>query len=412
MSDAATIALSAHPAPGNTVGAHLRSGSGRSWGSGCDGAWADLLPDDWLGVFEAIAPSGAPRAVQRQALEAGLLTTRRNLIVAAPTNSGKSLVGSLVLFEALRKGKRAVLIEPLRALANEQADNLRRMLADCRDVLGVKASVRVTTGDYRLQAEQYADPAPAAVLVVCTPERLDAILRNPDNQAWIESIGSVVLDEARLIGNPRRGPTQELLLTSLLLQPNPPRLVLLSATLGDLERAKAWLKPCDLVQVSERYPPLRKEVIGAEAGETGDAVACRWLGDVLAIPDNQALVFVYRTASAEKLARELTEALGAVAGPDGAIAYHGKLSSGQRDAIRGAFLSGRSRVIVTTSALAMGVNLPATHVVVRDLTYPGAESPRVSDLLQMMGRAGRGDREGHAIAVCTAADAWTITELQ
>ena len=408
MTDAATIALPTRSEPGDPVGADLRSGNVRT----SDGGWAGLLPDDWLPVVAAIAPGGAPRAVQRQALEAGLLTTRRNLIVAAPTNSGKSLVGILVLLEALRHGKRALLIEPLRALAGEQAENVQRMLAACADLLDVKPSVRVTTGDYRLQSEEYADPAPAAELIVCTPERLDAILRNPDNQTWIESIGAVVLDEAHLIGNPRRGPTQEFLLTSLLLQPSPPRLVLLSATLGDLERARRWLAPCDLVQVSERYPPLRKEVLSAGEGETADDLVQRWLGDVLTGPDTQALVFVYQTASAEKLARDLSSALGPLAGAGGAVAYHSKLSSAQREAARDAFLDGRSRVVVTTSALAMGINLPAMHVVVRDLTYRGAQSPSVSDLLQMMGRAGRGDREGHAIVVCTPSDDWTTAELQ
>jgi superfamily II DNA/RNA helicase len=408
MTDAAIIPPPAPAELSDLPALNVRQDAGRGSGSG----WAELLSGDWLRFVEAMAPGSTPRAVQRKALEAGLLAHRRNLMVAAPTNSGKSLVGTLVLLEALRQGKRAVLIEPLRALANEQADNLRRMLAGCADLLGAKASVRVTTGDYRLQSEEYADPAPGAELIVCTPERLDAILRNPDNQAWIESIGAVVLDEAHLIGNPRRGPTQELLLTSLLLQPAPPRLVLLSATLGDLERARTWLKPCDLVQVSERYPPLRKEVVAPAADETADAVVCRWLCDVLAAPENQALVFVYRTTSAEKLARELTTTLGPLAGPEGAVAYHGKLSSGQRETIRAAFLGGRSRVVVTTTALAMGVNLPATHVVVRDLTYHGAQSPGVSELLQMMGRAGRGDREGHAVAVCTASDDWTTAELQ
>ena len=182
----------------------------------------------------------------------------------------------------------------------------------------------------------------------------------------------MVLDEAHLIGNPRCGPTQELLLTSLLLQPSPPRLVLLSATLGDLKRARRWLAPCDLAQVSERYPPLRKEVLSTGEGETADALVQRWLGDVLTGPDTQALVFVYQTASAEKLARDLSSTLGPLAGAGGAVAYHSKLSSAQRETARDAFLDGRSRVVVTTSALAMGINLPATHVVVRDLTYRGA----------------------------------------
>lgn len=69
-------------------------------------------------------------------------------------------------------------------------------------------------------------------------------------------------------------------------------------------------------------------------------------------------------------------------------------------------------MVVTTSALAMGVNLPATHVAVRDLTYPGAQSPTVGNLLQMMGRAGRGDQEGHALVVVRPEDDWSPDELR
>src|SRR5690606_8230655 len=67
--------------------------------------------------------------------------------------------------------------------------------------------------------------------------------------------------------------------------------------------------------------------------------------------------------------------------------------------------------VVTTSALAMGVNLPATHVVVRDLTYVGARSPGVVEITQMMGRGGRGDRHGKALVVKRASDRWDTEEL-
>ena len=408
MTDAALMTPITRPACSGTTSALAHSGSARDPGS----AWAGLLTGGWLRVIEAVAPGSKPRAVQRKALEAGLLTNRRNLIVTAPTNSGKSLVGTLVLLDAVRQGKRAVLIEPLRALANEQADNLRRMLADCTDLLGVTASVRVTTGDYRLQAEEYSDPAPAAELVVCTPERLDAILRNPANQPWVDSLGAVVLDEAHLIAQPRRGPTQEFLLTSLLLQPSPPRLALLSATLGDTSRAREWLAPCDVIQVTERYPPLTKGVLAISHDQSANGVIADWLRDPLATPDTQALVFVYQTRSTGALAQELTDTLGALAGVEGAVAYHGQMPAGQREAARTAFLQGRSRVVVTTSALAMGVNLPATHVAVRDLTYPGARSPGVEDLLQMMGRAGRGDQAGQAVAVLRPEDDWDPDQLR
>jgi helicase len=374
--------------------------------------WEACTPAEWLPVLHHLAPNQQPRAVQSAALAGGLLTSRRNAIVAAPTNSGKSLLGTLVLLQALRAGKRGVLIEPLRALANQQAEHLEQQLPAITSFLGAEVSVRVSTGDYRLQDEEFSAPAPNGELIVCTPERLEAILRNPDNRAWVESIGAVVLDEAHLISNPRRGPTQEFLLTSLLLQPAPPRLLLLSATLGNRDAARAWLSPCDVFQVTERYPPLRKEVLQIEPDQSANDCVSEWLSQQLATPNTQSLVFVYQTRSTESLAAELTGKLGQLAGPEGARAYHGQMSSAQRESVRRAFMEGRSRIVVTTSALAMGVNLPATHVVVRDLTYPGAESPGIADLLQMMGRAGRGDQPGYAVVLKRPEDDWNVADLR
>ena len=366
--------------------------------------------DNWPLIIARLVPSPL-RPVQQKAIDGGLLTSRRNIIVSAPTNSGKSLIGTLVLLEALRKGKRAILIEPLRALANEQAENLQRQLAAIEPILGSELTVKVTTGDYRIDAEEYSDPAPHAELIVCTPERLDAILRNPVNQAWVESIGAVCLDEAHYISKSRRGITQEFILTSLLLLPSPPRLVLLSATLGDLSKAEKWLAPCDVVRVSERYPPLQKEVLALSKSEEVHGALVAWLTKSLTEPNTQALVFVYRPVFADKLALQLTEDLAALAGKAGALAYHAQMSFAKKESIRQAFLSGQSRVVVTTSALALGVNLPVTHVVVRDLKYWNGESPDLADLIQMMGRAGRGDQEGHAVVITSPNDDWHADDL-
>jgi helicase len=368
------------------------------------------LPD-WSKVQSTLIGSRSLRAVQQRALDAGLCSGRRNMVVAAPTNSGKSLVGLIGLLQTVHRGKRAILLEPLRALAREKADELERLAVDLKRDLGWTFSVKITTGDYRLDDESYADPAPGGELIIATPERLEAILRNPDHAPWLETIGAVCVDEAHLIANPRRGPTLEYLITSFLCLPAPPRLFLLSATLGNVDTACAWLAPCDVVQVSERYPPLTKQVAEVGVGETADGVVTCWLRDVLPNPKHQALVFVYQTAATEKLACILTASLGELAGATGAMAYHGKMSAAQRDEARQAFFSGASRVVVTTSALAMGVNLPATHVVVRDLTYQGAASPEIGDLLQMMGRAGRGDQAGLAVAIHRPGDDRTAAEL-
>ena len=352
------------------------------------------------------------RPVQQRSIEIGLLSGRRNMVIAAPTNSGKSLVGLIGLLQTVHRGKRAILVEPLRALAREKADEIERLSKELKKTLDWSFEVKITTGDYRIDDESYADAAPGGEMIIATPERLEAILRNPDHAQWVESIGAVCIDEAHLIANPRRGPTLEYLITSFLCLPAPPRLFLLSATLGNADSACEWLAPCDVVQVTERYPALTKQVLEVGPSETADEAVANWLRDALVTPEHQALVFVYQTAATEKLAGILTASLETLAGNAGVKAYHGKMSASQRDEARLAFVSGESRVVVTTSALAMGVNLPATHVVVRDLIYPGADSPEIGDLMQMMGRAGRGDQAGLAVVVRKPNDHRTTAELQ
>src|SRR5262249_14530875 len=120
-----------------------------------------------------------------------------------------------------------------------------------------------------------------------------------------------------------------------------------------------------------------------------------------AVTDSAAsvLVFVYQTRSAESLADTLNSIDGSSFGKDGALAYHAQMSAAQRESVRRAFHSGRSRCVVTTTALGLGVNLPATHVIVRDMTFPGVRTLEPAELIQMMGRAGRDDRPGKAVVL-------------
>lgn len=373
--------------------------------------YKNLITDIFQKTLLVLLNGKSLKPIQRVTFDRGLLLTRRNILVATPTNSGKTLIGYLILLEALANGKRAVLLEPLRALAREKADELEKLAPALGEAIGRPFALRVSTGDYRLENETFADPAPGAELIIATPERLESILRAPENQNWFTELGAVCVDEAHLISEPRRGATLEYLITSLLCLPAPPRLVLLSATLGGTDTVADWLAPCDVITVTERTPPLDKWLAELTPGEDANAGMADWLQSELATPGAQALVFIYQARHTASTATQLTQRLGDRAGPAGALPYHSKLPPAQRDQVRSQFLSGACRVVVTTSALALGVNLPATHVVVRDLTYPGARSPSVAELLQMMGRAGRGDRPGKALVLKRPTDEWSTPEL-
>jgi replicative superfamily II helicase len=185
----------------------------------------------------------------------------------------------------------------------------------------------------------------------------------------------------------------------------------LSATLSSTEELSAWLRPCDVVSVTERTPPLETWLIELDEGADANETIASWLRTELSEPASQALVFIYQARQTASTAEHLTRLLGELAGAAGALPYHSQLSPAQRRHVRKQFENGASRVVVTTSALAMGVNMPATHVVVRDLTYVGARSPGVAEMTQMMGRAGRGERAGKALVVKRGSDRWDTDEL-
>ncbi|MEB3189017.1 MAG: DEAD/DEAH box helicase, partial [Snowella sp.] len=88
--------------------------------------WTQLdLDPFWVETIQVLNPNSQPRPVQIEALQKHrILESRRHLVIAAPTNSGKSLLGLLVLLESVRLHRRVVLIEPLRALAQEKTDEL------------------------------------------------------------------------------------------------------------------------------------------------------------------------------------------------------------------------------------------------------------------------------------------------
>lgn len=378
-------------------------------------SWDTLgLPEQLRLAAQIVSRGGAPTPLQKMVCEQGIFSSRRNLLVTAATNSGKTLVGYLVMLEALAQGKRAVLIEPLRALAREKADELEEHSKALASAIGRKFKVRVSTGDYRLENESFSDPAPGAELIIATPERLEAILRSPDNATWFSDLGAVCVDEVHMIGEPRRGPTLECLITSMLLLPVPPRLALLSATISGTDRLAEWLRPCDVIELSERTPPLEKFLLDhpSDRDEDADMAAANWLKEELSVQETQALVFIYQANRTKATADRLNAALEELAGPAGVLPYHSQMSPAMRDSVRQRFTSGQSRVVVTTSALGMGVNLPATHVVVRDLTYRGTRSPGLAEVLQMMGRAGRGAISGKALVIKRPADSGTTSEWE
>lgn len=195
----------------------------------------------------------------------------------------------------------------------------------------------------------------------------------------------------------------ELLIAFLRFLKTDLRIVLMSATISNPGKLAEWLSPCDVINNVPRYPALDKWVYCFGNDESVDEALTDEVTEILRAGSASVLVFVYQTASAEKLARYLaTRITGKSIRPHdlaavmnaGVAWFHARLSAATRAHIVEAMASGKIRVAVSTTALSLGVNLPATHVFVRDISFTGFGDLDIADLMQMIGRAGRGDQAG------------------
>ena len=373
------------------------------------------LSKAWNEGLQKICPADFLRPVQAKALlDFDILNSRKHLVVSAPTNSGKTLIGYLCLLDAVQKGKRAVLLEPLRALAQEKVEELNRIFSDLpKSFVTRKPKVQITTGDYRLENEQFDDSPPnVGEIVVATPERFEAILRSPENNAWFQNIATVVLDEAHMIGDSRRGGCQEYLIASLLSFSAPPRIVLLSATLGQPEILAKWLTPCDLILESTRTPTLTKTIILIEDDDDSNEKLTEQVKRICEDENNSLLIFVYKRSSCGKISTQINEHPDLSGRDVAASPYHSGMSTAERNRVRGLFLKGDLRCVVSTTSLAMGINLPVTHTIVFETTFWGAKTLSAGELIQMLGRAGRGDTPGYGCVFLRVSDKWEAESLR
>ncbi len=156
---------------------------------------------------------------QRQALMA-VQEGRRSVLVAAPTGSGKTLVGEFAAYLALQTGTKTFYTTPIKALSNQKyADLAARHGAD---------KVGLLTGDSSINGE-------APVVVMTTEVLRNMIYAGSDT---LRGLGYVVMDEVHYLADRFRGAVWEEVIIQL---PDDVQLVSLSATVSNAEEFGEWL---------------------------------------------------------------------------------------------------------------------------------------------------------------------------
>jgi replicative superfamily II helicase len=364
---------------------------------------ADLFPFD---AFNAMQETVAPAILERD----------ENVVVSAPTASGKTVLAELAIHRTLRDGGRAAFVAPMRALTSEKAQEWERFADRGYEVC-------VVTGDRDVDRHT----AERADVLVMTPEKLDSATRGADG-GIARDLDCCVIDEVHLLDSPGRGSALDVTIARLR-RAQDPRIVALSATMTNVDDVAAWLDAPDATTFdfgdAHRPVELHTDVRTYERGENAFADKYRRLYRALDIAephlrdDGQALVFVASRRDARRAAEKARDVLAERDVPigargdydlhtaaqdltndtlrqsvvDGVGFHHAGLARADRDRVEDWFRDGTLDLLFSTTTLAWGVNLPARCVVIRDTKYhdplEGEVDVRPIDVRQMLGRAGR-----------------------
>jgi helicase len=368
---------------------------------------------------------------QEECVRAGLFLGK-NLLVAIPTASGKTLVAEMAMHHHIARGGKCLYIVPLKALASEKLGEFS----------GKKVRVGISTGDYDRREEYLGRNE----IIIATSEKVDSLMRN--NTPWLSGITLLVVDEVHLLDSEDRGPTLEMVITKLRSR-NPSMQILgLSATIGNPRTLAGWL---DAAPVTSTWRPVLlregvfyRGVIRFNDGERkvegvskfNDLNLCL---DTVA-EGGQCLVFVSSRRNAEAFAKRAASALKraspalaassrelaglaetemerslAACVERGAAFHHAGLRREQRKIVEAGFRAGEIKCIASTPTLAAGLNLPARRVIIRDyLRYRAGEGMApipVREYQQMAGRAGRPRLDPYGEAILIAKDRDAVQDL-
>ncbi len=366
--------------------------------------------------------------LQRRAVIENRILAGENVLVCAPTSSGKTFCGELAATAAIFNRRKALFLVPLKSIAEERY----REFANRYRKLGIR--VVISTGDHR-EFEHDLENGKFDLGILVYEKFNQLLIRNLD---LLASVGLIVIDEVQMIGDCERGATLELAILKTQHSQYHPQIVALSAVLDNAEELAAWLG-CRLLVDHFRPVELRHGVLYqgryryrcADGHTTGEEVLSDCNADdpeellltnieTLVNSGEQVLVFLKAKRACEILAsrlsernfwpeaqstieqlqRETTTILGrrlAETLQSGVAFHHADLSHRQRRTLERGYLNGEIKVLVSTTTLAMGVNLPAQTVFIDCYKYqPGRHGQRAvvaplgwSEYEAMSGRAGR-----------------------
>lgn len=355
-----------------------------------------------------------------------LYNTNFNVFVGSPTGSGKTVVAELAIWHAFKEfpGSKVVYIAPMKALVRERVDDWRTRL--CKPT-GRK--LVELTGDSLPEARDVRE----SDIIITTPEKFDGISRNWQTRKFVQEISLVIMDEIHLLASDR-GPILEMIVSRMNFisaqTKKPIRLLGMSTAVSNAIDMAGWLRVKEGLfnfPQSVRPVPLQMYIDGFP----DNLAFCPLMKTMnkpafMAIkqhsPTKPVLIFVASRRQTRLTALDLIHLCGMELNPRrfmkmeeselesilekvkddtlklslqfGMGLHHAGLVESDRQIAHKLFEAGKIQILIATSTLAWGVNLPAHLVIIKGTQFFDAKiedyrDMDLTDILQMMGRAGR-----------------------
>lgn len=306
-----------------------------------------------------------------------------NRLLQGDVGSGKTLVALCAMLLAVGSGKTAAMLAPTQILAEQHYRNFCRLLAHTDVALSLRTAGRADDSDITLDAGLVSDTTPR--IIVGT----HALLYPANRPA---NLGLAIVDEQHKFGVQQResfyaaGENPDILV--MTATPIPRTLTL--TLYGDLD-----------VSVIDELPANRGEIITAMRRPANMKKIIAFMREQLA-EGRQIYIVSPLVEESEKSSRrsavaELTRWQEIF--PDESIGLlHGRLSADDKDTVMAAFHSGETRILVATTVVEVGIDVPnATIMLIND-----ADSFGLSQLHQLRGRIGRGQHKSYCILLSDA----------